>query len=284
SPGAGPWVAAVTPDFFATTGTALLRGRLFTAADRAGSERVAIVNEAMTRTLWPRQEALGQCLVIFSDSLPCARVVGVVRTSRQWGLQEAPVMQYYVPLGQEVRIRGLELLVRPRGDHPERVADLVRREFWAIRPDLPYARVTLLDEALSGDVRPWRLGASLFTLFGLLALVVTVVGLYGVVACVVEQHNREYAVRIALGARPGHVFAQTLRRGLAPAVLGLPVGVAIALLAGRFVEPLLFETSPRDIRVLALVALTLLAVSALASLVPALRAMRVDPVVALQAE
>ena len=283
-PGGGPFVSAVTHDYFATVGTPLVSGRLFTPADRAASERVVIVGEAMARALWPGQEAVGKCMVIFDESLPCARVVGVVRGAHQWRIRELPVMQYYVPLGQESRIGGLQLLVRPRGSHPERAVAQVRREFWAVRPDLPYARVQPLSEALSGEVRPWRLGASLFSLFGLLALVVTVVGLYSVIAYVVEQRNREFAVRVALGASQGAVFAQTLRRGLAPALLGLPVGLAIALLAGRFVEPLLFETSAHDVRILALVALVLLLVSALASLIPAVRATRVDPVVALQAE
>ena len=193
-------------------------------------------------------------------------------------------MQYYIPLGQEVGIGGWQLLVRPRGDHPERAVELVRRELWGIQPDLPYAYVRLMQERLDGQVRPWRLGASLFSLFGLLALLVTAVGLYSVIAYLVEQRNREFAVRIALGARPGDVFGQTLRRGLAPALLGLPVGLAIALVAGRFVQPLLFQTSTRDVRILGLVALVLLLVSALAALVPAVRATRVDPVVALQAE
>ena len=193
-------------------------------------------------------------------------------------------MQYYIPLGQEVGIGGRQLLVRPRGDHPERAVELVRRELWGIQPDLPYAYVRLMQERLDGQVRPWRLGASMFSLFGLLALVVTVVGLYSAIACVVEQRTREYGVRIALGASARAVFGQTLRRGLAPAALGLPVGIVIALVVGRFVEPLLFETSARDVRILGLVALVLLLVSALASLVPAIRATRVDPVVALQAE
>jgi len=283
-PGGGPYVTVVSHDYFATVGTALVRGRVFTPADRAGTERVVIVNEAMAQALWPAREALGRCLVIFSESTPCARVVGVVRTAHRWRLQEPPAMQYYIPLGQEVGIGGWQLLVRPRGDHPERAVELVRRELWGIQPDLPYAYVRLMQERLDGQVRPWRLGASLFSLFGLLALLVTAVGLYSVIAYLVEQRNREFAVRIALGARPGDVFGQTLRRGLAPALLGLPVGLAIALVAGRFVQPLLFQTSTRDVRILGLVALVLLLVSALAALVPAVRATRVDPVVALQAE
>jgi putative ABC transport system permease protein len=108
--------------------------------------------------------------------------------------------------------------------------------------------------------------------------------MHSVIAYVVEQRTREYAVRIALGAMPGAVFAQTLPRGLAPAAVGLPTGMVIALVAGRFVEPLLFETSARDVRILVLAAVTLLVVSALTSLIPAIRAARVDPVVAPQAE
>jgi len=283
-PGGGPFVYAVGPDYFATVGTPLVRGRVFESGDRAGSERVVVVNEAMASALWPGQEALGRCVVVFNDSLPCARVIGVVRNANQWQLQESPAMQCYVPLGQEVGISGLNLLVRPRGEHAGRAAESIRREFWEIQPGLPYVDVWPLALALDGEMRPWRLGASLFTLFSLLALVVTVVGLYSVIAYVVEQRTREYGVRIALGASPGAVFGQTLRRGLAPALLGLPAGLAIALVAGRFVQPLLFETSARDARILGLVALVLLVVSALASLIPAIRATRVDPVVALQAE
>ena len=283
-PGGGPWVAVVSHDYFATAGTALLRGRVFTSADRAGSERVVIVNETMARAFWPGQEPLDRCLVIFDDSQPCARVVGVVRDAHHWQYRERRATQFYIPLGQEVGVFVPQLLVRPRGAHPERAAELVRRELWAILPDLPYTRIQLLERSLDDEVRPWRLGASLFSLFGLLAFVVTMVGLYSVIAYVVEQRTREYGVRIALGAPPRAVFGQTLRRGLAPALLGLPAGLAIALLAGPFVEPLLFQTSARDVRILGLVALVLLLASALAALVPAVRATRVDPVVALQAE
>lgn len=277
-------VSAVSPDFFATVGTPLMRGRLFTPADREGAERVAIMGETLARALWPGRDAVGQCLVVFDEEFGCARVVGVVKDVIQWELREEPEFRYYVPLGQDVGLWWETLYVRPRGDHPERAVEQVRRELLAVDPNSPLPDIRLMEADLAGQVRPWRLGASLFGLFGLLALLVTVVGLYSVIAYVVEQRTREYGVRIALGASPGAVFGQTLRRGLAPAALGLPVGIVIALLVGRFLGPLLFETSPRDLGVFALVALTLLAVSVLASLVPAIRATRVDPVVALQAE
>jgi len=285
-PGWNPYLASVGPDYFATVGMALVRGRPFLEADGAGSERVTIVSRGFAQALWPAEDALGQCLVIV-DSLPCARVVGVVGDAHQFRASGPAWIHVYVPIGQGPgTVSGRTLLVRPRGPHPERAVESVRRTLWDLQSDLPFLNVRTLDQGneMVGEMRPWRLGASLFTLFGLLALVVTVVGLYSVIAYVVEQRNREFAVRIALGARARDVFAQTLRRGLAPAVLGLPAGVAVALLAGRFVEPLLFETSARDVRILGLVALVLLLVSAVASLIPAVRAMRVDPVVALQAE
>ena len=280
----GPYIAAVTDDYFATAGTRLLRGRAFTSADRAGSERVAIVNLTMANALWPAGDAIGQCLLIGADpAVPCARVVGVVEEARRMELRERPAMQYYVPFGQEQGIGGTKLFVRPRGDALAFIEPL-RRELQRLRPSLGYVDIATLQESVDPQLRSWRLGATMFGMFGALALLVAAVGLYSVLAYLVLQRTHEIGVRIALGARPKDVVRLVARHGATAAVLGASIGLALALIGGRFIEPLLFETSPRDPVVLATVIAVLLVAAALASLVPARRATAVEPARALAAE
>lgn len=280
-PGGGPNISAVTADYFATMGTRLLRGRTFTVQDRAGSERVAIVSDVMARTLWPGGDPLGGCLLI--ENLPCARIVGVVADARRFRLREDPSMHYYVPFGQETGMGGTVLLVRPAGD-PEAFASTVRRALLAMDPALGYVEMQSVQEIIDPQVRPWKLGAAVFGLAGLLALVVAAVGLYSVLSYLVEQRTQEIGVRMALGARVGSIVRLVLRDSLGMTLLGVTIGGVAALIGGRFLEALLFEASPRDPVVFAAVSTALIGVAVIASLLPALRANRVDPMVALRAE
>jgi len=283
--GGGPYVSAVSSGYFATVGTRLLRGRAFTPADRAGSERVAVVNATMARTLWPNAEAIGRCLYL--DSLPCSRIVGVVADARRFQLREKAAMQYFVPLGQESGIGGRALLVRPRGPSPgagAALAPLIRAELRRLDPSIGFVAVKTLQESVDPQIRPWRLGATMFGVFGALALAVAAIGLYSVIAYGVAQRTRELGVRLALGAQRGSIVRLVVRQAMAATAAGLALGTGGALLGGRYLEPLLFETSARSPAVFAAVAAALLAVGVLASLVPARRATRVDPVTALRAE
>jgi predicted permease len=279
--GGGPNISAVTAEYFATMGTRLLRGRVFTPQDRAGSERVAIVSEVMARTLWPEGDPIGECLLI--EDLPCARVVGVVADARRFRLREDPHMHYYVPLGQETRMGGTTLLVRPVGD-PEAFVNPLRRALLAMDPELGYVDTQPVQRLLDPQVRPWKLGAAVFGLAGLLALLVAAVGLYSVLSYLVEQRTQELGVRIALGARVGHVVGLVLRDGLGMSLLGIAVGSGLALLGGRFLQPLLFEASPRDPAIFTAVALSLGLIAVIASALPAWRANQVDPMRALRVE
>jgi predicted permease len=287
-PGAGPYpyVSAVTSDHFATVGTRLLRGRAFTPRDRAGSERVAVVNRTMARTLWPTGDAIGQCLIIMRE--PCSRVVGVVEDARRSSLEEQAAMQYYIPLGQEGGMGGRNILVRPLAPPGSRafrqVATALRAELLRMKPDLGYVEIETLQQAFDWQIRPWRLGATMFGIFGGLALIVAAVGLYSVVAYSVEQRRHELGVRLALGAQRATIVRLILRDGIAAAVIGLAMGLALALAGGRFIEPLLFHVAPDDPVVLVIVGVTLLAVASAAAIVPALRGVRVDPMEALRAE
>jgi predicted permease len=281
-PTGGPNITAVTAEYFATMGTRLLRGRVFTEQDRAGSERVAIVNNTMARTYWPGRDPLGECLLI--QDQPCARIVGVVADARRYRLREDPHMHYYVPRGQETSIGGTTLLVRPVTGDAEALAEPVRRALLELDPGLGYVQAQSVQEIIDPQVRPWKLGVSVFGLAGVLALVVAAVGLYSVLSYLVEQRTQELGVRIALGARAGSIVRLVLRDSLAMTLLGIAAGAALALVAGRFLQALLFETSARDPVVLVTVAASLILVAVLASVLPALRANGVDPMEALRAE
>ncbi|HEU4629262.1 MAG TPA: ADOP family duplicated permease [Gemmatimonadaceae bacterium] len=281
-PGGGPYIAGVTSGYFATLGTHLQRGRDFTEADREGSAPVAIVNETLARTLWPGQDPLGRCLYRGGPEAPCLRVVGVVEDVLRQRLREEAAMQLYVPLEQGESFGPL-LLVRAAGD-PLRLVPALRRTLHQVDPTLAYVTITPLQQAVDEEVRPWRLGATLFGLFGGLALVVAAVGLYSVMAYSAAQRTHELGVRLALGARPGDLRRLLVRDGVALATFGVALGLLAALVAGRWVEPLLFDTSPREPAVLGGVTVALLAVAVLASVVPARRAARTPPSVALRAE
>ena len=192
-------------------------------------------------------------------------------------------MQYFIPFGQERGFGGTVLLVRPRGD-PATIVPVIRRELTGLDPSISYVDENLLERSLDSQVRPWRLGASMFGLMGALALVVAAIGLYSVMSYLVAQRTHEIGVRMALGARGGNIVALVLRSSLGMAALGVAIGTGFALWAGRFLEPLLFDTSPRDPVVIGGVGVTLLAVAFLAGLVPAMRARRVNPMEALRGD
>ena len=280
--GTGPYISAVTDGYFEATGTRLLRGRTFGPNDRAGSQRVVIVNETMARTLWPNENPLDKCLeIFFRDSVPCASVVGVVGDVRRRALREPPAMQYYVPYGQEVGIGGSVLLARPTGNL-EQFVPVLRRVIQEVEPNFLSVRISPMQEAIDPLVRPWRLGTTLFGVFGSIALIIAAIGLYSVIAYMVAQRTPEFGVRLALGATSRRILSLVLSHGMAVSGAGLVVGLAIALLAGRFLEPLLFETSPSDPLVLGSSIVVLMSVALLACLIPARRATRVDPVIALR--
>jgi len=279
--GREPNISAVTAEYFATMGTRLLRGRGFTPQDRAGSERVALVSDAMARTIWPGQDPMGGCLLI--EDLPCARIVGVVADARRFQLREDPHMHYYVPLGQETGMGGTTLLVRPAGD-PQAFAGTVRRTLLAMDPELGYVAAQSVQQRIDPQIRPWKLGAAVFGLAGLLALLVAAIGLYSVLSYLVEQRTQEIGVRMALGARPANIARLVLRDSLGMTLLGITIGVLLALIGGPYLQTLLFEASPRDPAIFAAVAASLMLVAVAAGVLPAWRANRVDPMEALRAE
>jgi len=283
-PGGGPYLQAISPDYFQTTGLRLLSGRAFGSGDHEGSDRVAIVNETMARALWPGGDAIGQCIMIGSEpDPPCTQVVGTVEDAHRFSLQEQPAMQYYLPLGQEEGIGGSRLLVRSRGEPGSMIAE-VRSGLRDVDASVLWLEVATLQNALDPQMRPWRLGATLIGVFGLLALVIAAIGLYSLVAFMVTTRTHEIGVRMALGAGRRSVMRLVMRRGLSLAGAGVVVGVVLAWGLASQIQDLLFGVSAEDPVIYLGAGIILLISAVLACLVPGQRATRVDPMKALRAD
>jgi len=275
-------IQMASAEYFRTMGTRVLRGRGITDADRADGQLVAVVSEGMAELVWPGQDAIGKCIMLDTRSAPCRTVVGIVENIHQNSLTETQKLQFYLSI-EQLRPEEAVLFVRTWGDARTR-AESVRRQLQKLMPGAGYVTVTPLRELIDPRQRAWQLGATMFVVFGGLALVLAAVGLYSVIAYSVAQRTQEIGVRIALGAGVADVVRLVVGEGMRFAVTGVVLGTGVALWAGRWVAPLLFSVSPKDPAVYALVAFALLAAAALASAVPAVRASRVDPNVALRAE
>ncbi len=282
----GPYgnLRVVSPDFMRTLRIPLLRGRGFTDADRMGAPGVAIVDDLMAKRYWPGQDPIGKRLSVFgSDEAPeWVEVVGIAGHTRQDGLETEGRAQLYMPYRQ-VMIPGLTLAVRTSGD-PTQVAGAVRAAVREVDPDQPIARVQTMDELVSTALGPRRFAMVLLGLFATVALVLAAVGIYGVMSFDVARRSQEIGVRMALGAEAGTVLRLVLRQGLVLAGIGVALGVLGSLALAGLIRSQLYEMGAVDPVTLALVVVVLLAVAALASLVPARRATRVDPLSAMRAD
>jgi ABC-type antimicrobial peptide transport system permease subunit len=209
-------------------------------------------------------------------------VVGVAQDIKRESLTDEDGLQYYVPIEQNERAGG-GLFVRTRGDAEQHIETL-RRELQRAMPGTAYVTVTPLTEILAPEMRPWKLGATMFSVFGGLALVLAALGLYSVIAYNVAQRGQELAVRSALGAQARDVVRLILGEGLRMAFIGIAIGVGLALAAGRWIGPLLFDMSPKDPAIFGAVIATLLGVALVAGSMPAWRATKVDPNLALKSD
>jgi putative ABC transport system permease protein len=280
--GGGPYYYPVSPGYLETLGLAITQGRALDASDGGPGDRVAVVSETMARTLWPNEDALGRCIQVGGEEEPCTTVVGVAEDAARGFLEDSPYMAYYVPSSQlDTPHRAIYVRVAARsGELRLELARLLR----SFSADVRYAHVRSIEEMLDPQARAWKLGATMFTVFGLLALALAAVGLYGVLAFDVAQRTRELGIRSALGAHTGRLLRSVLYHGGRLGVLGVALGLGSAYVAAPFVRELLFEVSPRDPRVFVAVALVLMGVTAAASLLPGVRATRVDPIEALRTD
>ena len=272
----------VSSEYFATLGTRVIRGRGISEEDTPRTQRVAVVSENMGKALWPGRDPIGQCMRISADTMPCTYIVGIAENIKEESLAADSGFYYYLPWKQFNPTSG-GLFVRTNGD-ATRYVEAVRRRLQREMPGASYVTITPFEEIIGGVTRSWRLGATMFVAFGVLALVLAAIGLYSVIAYNVAQRTHELGVRVALGARGPDVIRLVVSDGLKVAVVGIAIGIVVALWAGRWVKPLLFNVSASDPSVFVVVAMTLLVVAVAASWVPALRASRVDPNVALRTD
>ena len=270
---------AISPNYFQTLGTPLVRGRDFTAQDKAGAPLVVIVNEAAARHYWPEQEVVGKRII---RGRQFGEVVGVVRDSKEKGLTADPRPALYVPLLQNY-FPELTLHVRTATPSQTLLA-AVRREVQALDATLPVYNLGTLVEQKDGSLYTERMAAALLTLFGLLALLLAAVGIYGVLSYTVTERAREMGIRLALGAQQRDLLKLVVGQGMILTLLGLVIGVAAAFSLTRLIAKLLFGVSPTDSLTFIVIPLLLAGVALLACLIPARRATRVDPLVALRYE
>jgi predicted permease len=271
--------------YFATTGTGILRGRALSGDDRQGTPLVMVVSDSMARTLWPGREPIGQCVKVGGPDFPCSEVVGVAENVHQYEIRQESSLQYWFPESQEQgnNSGAFGVLIRVDGD-PARLAPAVRRALLPALPGTLHLTVRPLGTSVERALRPWRLGATMFTAFGALGLLIATLGLFSALAYAVSQRRREFGVRVALGARTGGIVRMVLGQGLRVAAIGMAIGLAITLAAGGQLAPLLLGVGPRDPLVTLGVALALALTAIVAGLVPAWRASRVDPADALRSE
>jgi predicted permease len=267
---------ATTPDYFRVMGTRIIRGRGLEPGDRLGAPYVAVVGESMAKVLWPREDAVGKCFRMRSDTNPCLTVVGIAEDMVQRDLTANQRYHYYVPAEQYTRSWGIGLVLKLRGD-PAREGESVRRALQRVMPGTSYITVQPLATIVHDAQRSWRLGATMFVAFGVLALVVAAVGLYGAIGYNVNQRMHELGVRIALGAQRSNILSLVVGQSVRFALAGTSLGVLIALAASRWIEPLLFKQPARDPIVYAGAGVLMVLVALSASAMPALRASRADP-------
>ena len=273
---------AVGPDYFATMGTQVVRGRGISDQDVASAPGAMVVSEGMAKVLWPGREAIGQCVHVRFETAPCTYVVGVAENIHSQGLGDDPTFSYYLSSAQWDPENG-GLFVRAAGP-ADQLAETVRRRLQDVMPGASYVVVTPFAEVLGRETRSWHLGATMFLAFGALAVVLAAIGLYSVLAYNVAQRTHELGVRAALGAERRDLVGMVVREALAFGATGIATGALLALAAGRWLGPLLFRESPRDPVVFGSVAALLFAIAAAASFVPSRRAAGVDPIVALRTE
>jgi putative ABC transport system permease protein len=282
---ATPWLNmdVVVPDYFATFGIPLLRGRGFTEQDREGAPAVVVLSESAARNFWPGADPIGKRVMSGPKLEWMATVVGIVSDTRYRDLREARPSVYF-PLRQlPFPFAPLTLAVRTAGP-PAEMARAIRRAVGAIDPGLGLASAAPFDTYLEGPLAQPRLNALLLAIFAAAAVALAAIGLFGVMATMVGQRTREFGVRMALGATGEELRGMVLRRGLALATAGLAMGLLGALLANRLLVALLYRVSPTDPVTLAGVAVLLLAIAGLACLIPARASTRIDPAGALRAE
>ena len=274
----------VTPDYFRTLRVPVRRGREFTDGDRRGAPMVAIINESLARASFGDRDPIGHRIQCGLDTLDFMTIVGVVADIRTSGPASPATPELFMPYEQHPGpATSLNVVVRSSSDNPLALTETIRRGIAARNPDVPVKALTM-EGTLETASETARFRTMLLVAFAAVALLLAVAGIYGVMSYIVSQRIPELGVRIALGAAPASILALVVRQGAALAGVGIVLGLALALAAGRFLEGMLFGVEPRDPWIFGTVTLAVTTAALAACVLPGRRAVRVDPMVALRAE
>jgi putative ABC transport system permease protein len=274
-------IRIITSDYFRVLQTPLLKGRFFTEADTADAPGVVIINQALAKKYWPNEEALGKRITLDDPRKDpkWLTIVGIVRGIRHRGLDTDPEPEYYIPVAQRAE-RSMILAVRSAQD-PRNLTSALRREIQSIDPDQPIANVRTLEAVTADSVAPRRMSVVLLGVFAVIALVLAAVGIYGVISYLVLQRTHEIGVRMALGAQRGDVLRLVVGQALKLVGIGTAIGLVLAFFSTRALAALLYNVGASDPATFTIVTVVLTTIAFLASYIPALRATRADPMIAL---
>ena len=273
---------SISPEYVRVMGIPLLRGREFSDADHEGAPRVVLINETMAKKYWPNTDPIGHRVKETSNEQVWREIVGIVGSVRHRERGREPEPEMFVPWSQRPDAT-LNMAVRT-GFEPASAGGVLRSAVAALDPDLPLFDVRTMEARLSDSVAQPKFRTALLGTFAAMALVMAVIGIYGVMAFSVVQRTHELGIRIALGARRNVVIGLVLRHGAVLAGLGIVIGLAGALALTRVLQTLLFEVKPTDPLTFTMVPVALMGVALFACWLPARRAAKVDPMAALRAE
>jgi putative ABC transport system permease protein len=280
----------VSPDYFQTMGIALIKGRLFTAEDTRDSQQVIVIDEALAQKYFPNEDPIGKRLK-HGPTTPSLEIVGVVRHVEPYSLdgQSSDVAQFYTNFNQTSLqllpggVRRINVLVRTEAE-PLSLVSAVRAQIAVLNKDQAVFNVRTMEQAVTQSIAPRRFSMLLLTVFALVALALASLGIYGLLSYAVAQRTREIGVRMALGAQSGDVVKLVMGQGMKHALIGVAIGLVASLALTRTMKTLLFGVSATDPITFAAIALLLTVVALLACWIPARRATKVDPLIALRSE
>jgi putative ABC transport system permease protein len=270
----------VSDDYFRVMGMRLLAGRGFTEQDIENAPPVAVINETLARRMFPGEDPIGKRR---GNRQTDPTIIGVVADVKRYGLETKARPEIYYPILQDADVAEISLVIRTAGD-PLKLAPVARRQVREIDPSLPVLDVMSMEQRLAESVEPRRFQMLLFGLFASLALVIAIVGIYGVISYAVSQRAQEIGIRMALGAQAGDVLRMVIWRGLRLTLAGVALGLVSALALARIMKNLLFEVSSTDPSTFGLITLLVVGVALIASYVPARRATKIDPLQSIRSE